>query len=605
MSCQEDAALVGPVSLFCGVETWNWSTQQFLDEGNKAKQHGINALFIKVAEVGSPAGGSAGWWYGGLDAFDKNVYQPLKAMGVTVIPYVFPYGYDVQTEIGIMTALLNRYGEVCIDMEGTRWEGQTGTDNATAIAHALTPLPGKVWLSMPADYANNNQNGAFQAMSPATNVWMPMAYSDTLTADALPQVQAINPAACIMPTLDLSQEFGANNVMANAQALKSAGVLAVSLWYEGFANTDPTLVDQIVSLFKGAPTQPVSIPLTSKGEIAAFVDVSQMEVNESEFECGFFAAGEIHCAAPVGQQPKCTPEQLDQWADAANVTGNVGISTGGVSIEDMHNLFKLPGPDGQPRHFWDIDSIAPGSAQSHDIAEIKAALQHGYPVVVTVVETSIFDMDLGGNPYAPNWTPSGNHVLVATGIASDGNLLYHDTANIVGGIFGKVAAQPRRYRNTTTAHTWASIVQLPWLPTIPSGDPLSWASVQAGGQVSLPVGFKSDDGKILTANNGLTVEGNFRLEVLKEGTSWDQGMPILPMAHPSAGMGTYDPSTWVQLFEKGALVEAPGMGGPQKAPVGTWFVNALKNAGGTTTVPSDQAILDAAKSFLKSIGVIQ
>lgn len=220
--------------------------------------------------------------------------------------------------------------------------------------------------------------------------------------------------------------------------------------------------------------EPINIPLTSKGEVASFVDVSQFEPNESEFECGFFAAGEVRCAAPVGQSPKCTPEQLDQWADQANVGGNVGVSTGGVSIEDMHNLFKLAG-----LHYWDIDSIAPGSAQSHDIAEIKAALSHGYPVVVTVVESSIFDMDLGGNPYAPNWAPSGNHVLTVTGIAPDGNLLYHDTANVQGGIFGKIAPQPRRYRNSTTAHTWASIVQLPWLPTIPSGDPLSWA---VGGQ---------------------------------------------------------------------------------------------------------------------------
>jgi hypothetical protein len=99
--------------------------------------------------------------------------------------------------------------------------------------------------------------------------------------------------------------------------------------------------------------------------------------------------------------------------------------------------------------------------------------------VATVLETSVFDLDLNGNPYVPNWTPTGNHVFTYTGVASDGNLLVHDTAAIQGGIFGKVAPQPRRYRASSIENHWASIVQLPWLPAIPSGDPLSWPPVQA------------------------------------------------------------------------------------------------------------------------------
>lgn len=203
--------------------------------------------------------------------------------------------------------------------------------------------------------------------------------------------------------------------------------------------------------------------LNSKGEIADFVDVSQFESNESEFACGYFAAGECKFAGAPGKGPTGTPEQLDQWADSQG-----GATTGGVSIEDMHTLFHAAG-----LHYWDTD-IAPTTQQSHDLATIKAALQHGYAVVATVAETSVYDMDLGGNPYAPNWTPSGNHVFTYTGIASDGNLLVHDTAAVQGGIFGKIAPQPRRYRASSIENHWASIVQLPWLPPIPSGDPLSW-----------------------------------------------------------------------------------------------------------------------------------
>ena len=208
---------------------------------------------------------------------------------------------------------------------------------------------------------------------------------------------------------------------------------------------------------------PVSVKLNPKGEVADFVDVSQMEPNESEFACGFFAVGECKFAGLPGHGPAGTAEQLDQWADSQG-----GATTGGVSIQDMHNLFHAA-----DLHYWDTD-ISPATNQSHDLATIKAALQHGYPVVATVAETSVFDMDLNGNPYAPNWTPSGNHIFTYTGIASDGNLLVHDTASIVGGIFGKIASQPRRYRASSIENHWASIVQLPWLPSIPSGDPTTW-----------------------------------------------------------------------------------------------------------------------------------
>ncbi len=57
--------------------------------------------------------------------------------------------------------------------------------------------------------------------------------------------------------------------------------------------------------------------------------------------------------------------------------------------------------------------------------------------------------------------------------------------------------QPRRYDITRIANQWASIIQLPWLPPIISGDPLSWPSeiqlqaqaVWAGSPVNAPSGL--------------------------------------------------------------------------------------------------------------------
>lgn len=63
------------------------------------------------------------------------------------------------------------------------------------------------------------------------------------------------------------------------------------------------------------------------------------------------------------------------------------------------------------------------------VSDIKASLQNGNPVMMCGAETGMYDILLGDRvPY--NWTPTGNHCIVASGITSDGNLLVHDCANV-------------------------------------------------------------------------------------------------------------------------------------------------------------------------------
>jgi hypothetical protein len=469
MSCQDDAALTGPVALFLGVETANWNVQQFTVAANFAKQHGVTTLFVKVSEVGSRAGDI---WYGGMGGWDV-IYQEMQQI-LNIIPYAFVFGdQDIAKEVDIARQFLNKYQKYCLDMEGGRWGTSDAAARAKQFADAVTPLPGKLWVSCPADPVRNNQLPFLQAMSPAVNIYMPMVYSDNLAQAWQSDFKQVNPQACLQPTLDLSQEFGSNNVLNIVKQMKNNSILAISLWEYGFATSNPGLLDSVVKEFSGQQPIPTTggtsnMPqLNSKGEVADFVDVSQMEQNESEFACGFFSVGECKFAGQPGKGPAGTAELLDHWADLQG-----GDVTGGVSIDDMHTLFHAAGLP-----YWDTD-ISPNSQQSHDIATIKAALQRGYPVVATVAETSVFDLDLNGNPYAPNWTPSGNHVFTYTGIASDGNLLVHDTAAIKGGIFGTIQPQPRHYQTSSLENHWASIVQLPWLPPIESGDPLSWKGTE-------------------------------------------------------------------------------------------------------------------------------
>jgi hypothetical protein len=226
----------------------------------------------------------------------------------------------------------------------------------------------------------------------------------------------------------------------------------------------------------------MSIQLNSAHCVANLLAGSQFEPNETEYACGFFAVAVCLFATLPDQPNNNNWEQVDQWADKqySAVYGSYGASqTGGISIDQLHTVIKNAGN----LHYYDISAIAPGSAQSSDIAHITAALKAGYPVIATIVESSVFDMTgdgVSGNPY--EWNPQCNqsgcptHVIVYVGVTPDGNLLVWDYANVVGPLQGSntVRAQPRKYSAANINNTFATVIQLEGLQAIPSDDPTSW-----------------------------------------------------------------------------------------------------------------------------------
>ena len=528
MSCQDDAILTGPVSLFFGIETWNWTTQQFLNEASTAKQHGITTVFIKVSEVGSTAGDI---WYGGIDAFDKNVYQPLKAAGMNVIPYQFSWGpqsKDFNIDTQVATEFLTRYPEFCLDLEGGQWTGQAGADAASKLNAALVNLPNKLYLSHSANFAASNQSGFMQAMSPAVNVFMPMSYDDYLESVTYSQLQALNPGACIQPTYDLSSEFGPNNVLANVRDAKAHGSPAISLWYEGFANSEWPLVDQVVALFGGGP-----VVLNNKGMVADITQSYQLSENEMEL-CGPWTVAALLFAGFPGKGPIGSAEQIDQWVDAA--VGVMGYPNPadfpGVSVGDEEWLLKRSG-----LHYFEI---------TPDIPRITRAVKAGYPVIITAFEPNIKAWDFNQNAWvnAYTWNISANHVLPVAGIDNNGNFICADQLNNAFQGYW-----PPIYDASRISPSYAAVVQLPWLAPIPSGDPLTWPSgfnAQLGGSsVAVPSGW-SDNGSTLSAPNGQVVVLGFRSHVINAVPQWasddyplehEHQVAVFEESNPSWGTG--------------------------------------------------------------------
>jgi hypothetical protein len=308
----------------------------------------------------------------------------------------------------------------------------------------------------------------------------------------------------IAPIADLSALGGCDDVRIK-KVLCIIGLCRLFRYPDLLANlyNDVPTLQEIMTRTKGEIF--MSYPTNNQGMIANYLPVSEFQPGHTEFACGAFATASNAWATPYNQPARTDAQNLINWAEAeyAKTAGDNGpTNTNGASIPDMHTYFTDTQQGGvipNPLHSWDT-AISNTSDQTTDINTIKAALLRGYPVIATITEQSVFDLDLGANPYW--WGPGGNHILTWVGISSDGNLLAVDNANVIQGD-GNLQTpktpqpQPRRYDITRIANQWASIIQLPWLPPIISGDPLSWPgeiqlqaqAVWAGSPVNAPSGL--------------------------------------------------------------------------------------------------------------------
>ncbi|HJT56022.1 MAG TPA: hypothetical protein VJ761_05980 [Ktedonobacteraceae bacterium] len=280
------------------------------------------------------------------------------------------------------------------------------------------------------------------------------------------------------------------------------------------------------------------IPLSPSGEIASFQDVDQFQPVKTQFACGFFACALVKSMAQVGHHPTQTASQMiaeaEQWY--AQYDGNNSISnTDGMSLQQLYKLLAQIG-----LHY------VPGGL---DTATPRAWLHFGYPILAAGLETSFYDMGLGDVVPYP-WHPTGNHIIVLTGVASDGNFLVRDTANVTN-LYNPNTLRPgpRKYDAAKMRLVSATVIVPPWLPTPPADfDPTKEKFVPI-----IPAGWH-DDGVTLTAPNGHKVVHGFRDYVLKN--HWQPGnLPLqeetgrnpLEESNPSLGAGTQQVFRWTML----------------------------------------------------------
>ncbi len=342
--------------------------------------------------------------------------------------------------------------------------------------------------------------------------------------------------------------------------------------HPGGSRTDPatineaTLLQQVYKTLSNlAAPVATSTPLSATKEVADFLDISQFEPNESQYECVAYSVSICKYAGQAGKGASGTSEDIDQLADKwyGQLTGSTGAGNmQGLSVQQEEQIIL-----GVGNHYVELP-ISANSQHESDIANIKGALKRGYPVLMCGTETGMYDIGIGDHvPYG--WPPSGNHCIVASGIAADGNLLVRDPANVVNNV---PRPGPRTY-DISKLQLISGVVFVPsWMPRPdPSTD---WTKDPSQG---VPQGW-SDNGTVLKAPNGFTVVNDFRKHILSTPSwqSWDvplqeqETRTLIEESNPSLGGG------YRQIFA-GHMLEWTSKIGVQEAHVGQELMYVLND----------------------------
>ena len=161
-------------------------------------------------------------------------------------------------------------------------------------------------------------------------------------------------------------------------------------------------------------------------EVATYIDLDQFVAGRSVDTCGFATVVLNHYAGERGK-PYGAPVAVLQQMQALYYSRFDGPDTpanhDGMTNAQLYQLIKDIG-----NHYQNLypDGGVP-------LAKVKGELAYwiaqGYPVICAITESSVYDVELKGGPYA--WNTGGlSHIITVTGMTASGNLLVRDTANV-------------------------------------------------------------------------------------------------------------------------------------------------------------------------------
>jgi hypothetical protein len=430
------------VYLFTGIETFSWSLQDFQKVIDFCKAHAIDGIILKIYEI------TQGEWYQHIGLI--TLINFIKFHGLDVLPYGFYYGAS-PAELESIHKYLALFGKYCINLEGA-WDNNIFM--AKTLADNFSQHSGELWISTWANPVDHGWIENIKLLDSDTQVWMPEEYGDANIQRRLDQFPTVQ--GNIFPTYSVGTSINLMAVSNNP-----------SIWEYQDAEKNPQWVDDFVAHMKGSKPVSSKVILNSVGCVCDVVRSNQLFEGEMEL-CGPWSIYSIIHAGFPGQGSKETVEEIDQAVDTE--VARMGYPNPkdfpGVSIPDMERIFHDAG-----LHYWEIHS---------DVATISKAVRAGYPVIITANEANIrrWDGTTWAMPY--DWQILANHVFPVAGLDNNGNFICYDQLSSRN-------PWPVIYNASLIKPTYAAVVQLSFLQTIPSGDPNNWpVGFNAQQKVSVP-----------------------------------------------------------------------------------------------------------------------
>lgn len=229
------AQICGRSVLFIGIEAHEWTVQQIAQKALWAHQQGVDTVAVKRADGGIK-------WY--RDAAQLRAERAaVLAEGCGYLPFLYSYGprfgdQQIRDECAILQEIGdNNDGVTTVDME-VEWNGQVQA--ADLFESIMRPWPGKLIVSTWADPLQQDWANVVKALAPCVDAWGPQQYDNWLDAQ---NQQLVNLGeTVIFPELDLSQEFGPNDVLGNVRTALQRGQKSIWFWELALAERDPRLL---------------------------------------------------------------------------------------------------------------------------------------------------------------------------------------------------------------------------------------------------------------------------------------------------------------------------------------------------------------------------
>ena len=238
------AAEVGRVVLFVGTEAHTWGIPDFVACAQFARAHNIDSICVKRLD------GSIKW-YGTPEQLAAERAAVL-AEGCGYLPFGYAYGprfswQQIADEVACLKEMQDvSHHVVTVDMED-EWFGQPDAVQHFSDLMGPAGVHGHLIVSC---YANPLSHAFPVArLTVAASAYGPQQYNDFLQSQE--QQWVSTGAASIYPALDLTQEFGRNDVVGNAMKARLRGHPSLWLWEYGPARQNPALLDRVVAAFRG------------------------------------------------------------------------------------------------------------------------------------------------------------------------------------------------------------------------------------------------------------------------------------------------------------------------------------------------------------------